>query len=89
MYIHFVIPRVLLHTDMCIYTHTRTHTHTHTHTHAHTHTHTHARTRTHTHAHAHTHTHTHTRAPQEEFEDTVGNVVNRKTYEDLRRQGLL
>lgn len=26
---------------------------------------------------------------QEEYEDTVGNVVNKKTYEDLRRQGLL
>lgn len=26
---------------------------------------------------------------EEEFEDTAGNVVNRKTYEDLRRQGLL
>ena len=26
---------------------------------------------------------------QEEFEDTVGNVVTKKTYEDLRRQGLL
>ena len=26
---------------------------------------------------------------EEEFEDSVGNVVTRKTYEDLRRQGLL
>ena len=26
---------------------------------------------------------------EEEFEDTLGNVVNKKTYEDLRRQGLL
>ncbi|XP_065911893.1 splicing factor 3A subunit 3-like [Dysidea avara] len=26
---------------------------------------------------------------EEEYEDTVGNVVNKKTYEDLRRQGLL
>ncbi|XP_055339644.1 splicing factor 3A subunit 3-like [Paramacrobiotus metropolitanus] len=26
---------------------------------------------------------------EEEFEDSAGNVVNRKTYEDLRRQGLL
>jgi splicing factor 3A subunit 3 len=26
---------------------------------------------------------------EEEFEDTAGNVVSRKTYEDLRRQGLL
>lgn len=26
---------------------------------------------------------------EEEFEDTLGNVVNRKTYEDLKRQGLL
>lgn len=25
----------------------------------------------------------------EEFEDSHGNVVNRKTYEDLKRQGLL
>lgn len=25
----------------------------------------------------------------EEYEDAVGNVFNRKTYEDLRRQGLL
>lgn len=25
----------------------------------------------------------------EEFEDSQGNVVNRKTYEDLKRQGLL
>ncbi|BET01260.1 unnamed protein product [Nesidiocoris tenuis] len=26
---------------------------------------------------------------EEEFEDSLGNVVNRKTYQDLRRQGLL
>ena len=26
---------------------------------------------------------------EEEFEDSLGNVVNRKTYEDLKRQGLL
>lgn len=26
---------------------------------------------------------------EEEFEDSVGNVVNKKTYEDLWRQGLL
>ena len=26
---------------------------------------------------------------QEEFEDSIGNVVNKKTYQDLRRQGLL
>jgi len=26
---------------------------------------------------------------EEEYEDTMGNVVNRKTYEDLKRQGLL
>lgn len=26
---------------------------------------------------------------QEEFEDSMGNVMNRKTYEDLARQGLL
>lgn len=25
----------------------------------------------------------------EEYEDSQGNVVNKKTYEDLRRQGLL
>ena len=25
----------------------------------------------------------------EEFEDSLGNVVNRKTYDDLKRQGLL
>ncbi len=25
----------------------------------------------------------------EEFEDSLGNVLNRKTYEDLARQGLL
>ena len=25
----------------------------------------------------------------EEFEDTEGNVMNRRTYEDLARQGLL
>lgn len=25
----------------------------------------------------------------EEFEDSAGNVVNRKMYEDLKRQGLL
>jgi len=28
-------------------------------------------------------------ADDEEFEDAEGNVFNRKTYEDLRRQGLL
>lgn len=26
---------------------------------------------------------------QEEFEDSMGNVVNKRTYEDLRKQGLL
>ncbi|KAG8269234.1 Splicing factor 3A subunit 3 [Homalodisca vitripennis] len=26
---------------------------------------------------------------EEEYEDSLGNVVNRKTYEDLKRQGLL
>ena len=26
---------------------------------------------------------------QEEYEDTLGNVFNKKTYEDLRRQGIL
>jgi len=26
---------------------------------------------------------------QEEFEDSAGNVVTKKTYEDLRKQGLL
>jgi len=26
---------------------------------------------------------------QEEFEDSAGNVVTKKIYEDLRRQGLL
>lgn len=26
---------------------------------------------------------------QEEFEDTTGNVFNKKTYDDLKRQGLL
>jgi splicing factor 3A subunit 3 len=26
---------------------------------------------------------------EEEFEDSLGNVVNRKTFEDLKRQGLL
>jgi splicing factor 3A subunit 3 len=26
---------------------------------------------------------------EEEFEDTDGNVLNRRTYEDLARQGLL
>jgi len=26
---------------------------------------------------------------EEEFEDADGNVLNKKTYEDLRRQGLL
>ena len=26
---------------------------------------------------------------EEEFEDSQGNVMSRKTYEDLRRQGLL
>ena len=25
----------------------------------------------------------------EEFEDAAGNVYNRKTYEDLKRQGLI
>ena len=28
-------------------------------------------------------------ANDEEYEDTEGNVFNKKTYEDLRRQGLL
>ncbi len=28
-------------------------------------------------------------ANDEEYEDTEGNVFNRKTYEDLKRQGLL
>ncbi len=41
---------------------------------------------THTHIRTCMHTYTHT---QEEYEDTLGNVVNKKTYEDLRRQGLL
>lgn len=26
---------------------------------------------------------------EEEFEDSQGNVYNRKTYEDLKRQGLI
>lgn len=26
---------------------------------------------------------------EEEYEDSLGNVVNKKTYEDLKRQGLL
>ena len=26
---------------------------------------------------------------EEEYEDSKGNVVNKKTYEDLKRQGLL
>ena len=26
---------------------------------------------------------------EEEFEDTQGNVYNKKTYEDLKRQGLV
>lgn len=26
---------------------------------------------------------------EEEYEDSLGNVVNRKTYNDLKRQGLL
>jgi hypothetical protein len=26
---------------------------------------------------------------QEEFEDSMGNVVNKRTYDDLRKQGLL
>lgn len=26
---------------------------------------------------------------EEEFEDSLGNVVNKKTFEDLKRQGLL
>lgn len=26
---------------------------------------------------------------EEEYEDSAGNVVNKKTYNDLRRQGLL
>lgn len=26
---------------------------------------------------------------EEEYEDSLGNVVNRKTFEDLKRQGLL
>jgi splicing factor 3A subunit 3 len=28
-------------------------------------------------------------AVDEEFEDTEGNILNRRTYEDLARQGLL
>ncbi len=28
-------------------------------------------------------------ANEEEYEDTEGNVFNKKTYEDLKRQGLL
>ena len=28
-------------------------------------------------------------ANEEEFEDSEGNVFNKKTYEDLKRQGLL
>lgn len=30
-----------------------------------------------------------TGAVDEEFEDTEGNILNRRTYEDLARQGLL
>jgi len=26
---------------------------------------------------------------EEEFEDSMGNVVNKRTYDDLRKQGLL
>jgi len=26
---------------------------------------------------------------EEEYEDSMGNVVNKKTFEDLKRQGLL
>ena len=26
---------------------------------------------------------------EEEFEDSVGNVLNRKTFDDMRRQGIL
>jgi splicing factor 3A subunit 3 len=26
---------------------------------------------------------------EEEYEDSLGNVVNKKTFEDLKRQGLL
>ena len=26
---------------------------------------------------------------EEEYEDSAGNVVNKKTYDDLKRQGLL
>lgn len=33
--------------------------------------------------------HVATRVFQEEYEDSSGNVVNKKTYEDLKRQGLL
>lgn len=33
--------------------------------------------------------HVTTRVFQEEYEDSSGNVVNKKTYEDLKRQGLL
>lgn len=35
------------------------------------------------------HSHLRTRVFQEEYEDSSGNVVNKKTYEDLKRQGLL
>lgn len=35
------------------------------------------------------HAHVTTRVFQEEYEDSSGNVVNKKTYEDLKRQGLL
>jgi len=30
-----------------------------------------------------------TQEMEEEFEDRLGNVYNKKTYEDLRRQGLI
>lgn len=35
------------------------------------------------------HVHHVTHVFQEEYEDSSGNVVNKKTYEDLKRQGLL
>jgi splicing factor 3A subunit 3 len=33
--------------------------------------------------------HTHTAQTDEEFEDSEGNVLNRRTYEDLQKQGIL
>ena len=59
----------------------------------------HARTHACTHARTHARTHAHTSQEreiggfkpeaEEEFEDGDGNVYNRKTYEDLKRQGLI